>query len=314
MALRTPAFNDARTYGFEWLRNMLEGALQEGVFDTNDFKVTAAAAGLQRVDVAAGRALVKGDTGVPTAGLSQGLYLIVNDAAIANAVTLTAAHATLPRLDQITLRVRDSADLGSPADDAVLEVVTGVPTAGATLDTRNGAAGVPNDAIRIADVLVPAASTAVVAGNVRDRRPWARGAFSRGVKNTGDAPTTGGIANYLGLTVPFEAGSGALLVKAHGLCYTSAAAASSFPAVLRLTASSGGSYVTPSLQIGHFKAGVDGWFNLEWLFGDGLGGQRWTATVEHGGNGVDTCYLRANGSQSLELIAQEVLGGNQRGN
>jgi hypothetical protein len=180
MTLRTPAFNDARTYGFEWLRNALEvGLINEGVIGANDFLTTPAAAGLMRVDVASGRAVVKGDSGTPGAGLSQGHYLVVNDAAIPNAVTLTASNGTNPRLDQIVLRVRDTADLGSGADDALLEVVTGTATAGATLDNRNGAAALPNDAIRLADVLVPAGSTAVTAPNVRDRRPAARGTYAR---------------------------------------------------------------------------------------------------------------------------------------
>ena len=183
MALKTPAFNDAKSYGFEWLRALLETHLQEGVFAAGDCKVTAAAAGGMRVDVAAGMAAIKGDSGVPGTGLSQGLYLVVNDAAIANALTFSASHATLPRLDQVVLRVRDSSDLGSGADDAVLEIVEGVATAGATLDNRTGAAALPNDRLRLADVLIPAASVAVAAGNVRDRRPWARGAYRRIIRN-----------------------------------------------------------------------------------------------------------------------------------
>lgn len=176
MALRATTFLDALTYGFEWLRLIPELSLQEGVVGAGDFKVTAAAAGGMRVDVAAGLALVKGDSGTPGTGLSQGLYAQVNDASVANAVTLTAAHATLPRLDQIVLQINDSTDLGSAGNVPALAFVTGVATAGATLDNRNGATALPNNALRLADVLVPAASAAVTAGNVRDRRPWARGA------------------------------------------------------------------------------------------------------------------------------------------
>lgn len=187
MALRTPFGNDAKQYGFEWLRAMLEAGLQEGVFGgpggAGGFKVTAAGAGGMRVDVAAGTALVKGDSGVPATGLSQGLFLAVNDALIANAVTLDAAHGSLPRVDQIVLRIYDTQDLATGADVLAIENVTGLATAGATLDNRNGAAIVGNDGILLADVLVPAASVAVSAGNVRDRRPWARGAYLRVVQN-----------------------------------------------------------------------------------------------------------------------------------
>lgn len=191
MALRTPAFNDAKTYGFEWLRFLAEVAnLQEGVVGSGDFKATAAAAGLMRVDVAAGAAFIKGDSGTPAVGLSQGLFLLVNDAAIANAVTLATSDATNPRIDQIILKVRDSSDLATGADDVVLDKVTGTPTAGATLDNRTGAGALPNDAIRLADVLVPAASTSVTAGNVRDRRPWARGAHYSLLRMSGTNYTT----------------------------------------------------------------------------------------------------------------------------
>lgn len=207
MTLKTPAFNDAKTYGFEYLRLLLESALQEGVVGAGDFKVTAAAAGLLRVDVAAGTALVKGDSGVPGAGLSQGLYLLVNDAAIANALTFTAAHASLPRLDQVVLRVRDTSDLGSASDTATLELVTGTATAGATLDNRNGAGALPADAIRLADVLIPAAATVTAAGNVRDRRPWARGAYRRIVDTAGNytsASTTAAVISATRLSPRIE--------------------------------------------------------------------------------------------------------------
>lgn len=189
MTLRTPAFSDAKTYGFEYLRLMLELALQEGVLLPGDFKVTAAAAGGLRVDVAAGTALIKGDSGVPGTGLTQGLFIVINDASVPNAVTVPAAHASLPRIDQIILRVRDTADLGSSSDSAQLDVVAGAPTAGATLDNRTGASPLPADALRLADVLIPAAGTAVTAGNLRDRRPWARGAYRRIVRNANASGT-----------------------------------------------------------------------------------------------------------------------------
>src|SRR5881398_122587 len=191
MVFRTPAFNDSKTYGFEWLRYIAEsGDVQEGVINAGDLKVTAAAGGGMRVDIAAGAAFVKGDSGVAALGLTQGLFTVINDAAIPNAVTLNTSDATNPRLDQICLRVRDSSDLGTGADDATLLVVTGAATAGATLTNRNGAAALPNDHVRLADVLVPAASAAVTAGNIADRRPWARGAQRRLIRAGGPVTAT----------------------------------------------------------------------------------------------------------------------------
>lgn len=199
MALRTPAFNDAKTYGAEYLRHLAETLLNsEGVANyATDFVVTPAAS-LLKVDVAAGAAWVKGDSGTPGMGISQGLYSVVNDAAIANAVTLAASDPTNPRLDQIVLKVRDSSDLATGADDALLEVVTGTPTGGATLLNRNGAAALGNDRLLLADVLVPATATSLTAANIRDRRIPANG---RAVRAIAAAETTTS-ASYTELATP----------------------------------------------------------------------------------------------------------------
>lgn len=180
MTLRTPAFNDAKQYDFAYLRHLAETLLNsEGVANyQTDMVVTNAATGL-RVDIAAGAAWVKGDSGTPGMGISQGLFSVVNDAAVANAVTLPAAHATNPRLDAIVLKVRDSSDLGSGADDAIFDYVQGTATAGATLLNRNGAAAIPNDCLHLADVLVPATATNLTSANVRDRRLPANGRAAR---------------------------------------------------------------------------------------------------------------------------------------
>lgn len=186
MALQPPAFNDAKTYGFEWLRLLLDVApVQAGVLEDGDHKITAAAAGGMRVDHAAGLAVIKATTGV-----RNGKAIVVNDANVANAVTLANSHATLPRIDLIYLRWRDSSDLGDAADDVILDKVTGTPTAGVTLDAPGVSPGaLPPNSLLLAIILVPAASTQVTAGNVRDRRPSARGAH-RVIKRTTNAAGT----------------------------------------------------------------------------------------------------------------------------
>lgn len=196
MTLLTPSFNDAKTYDFGWLRYLSELTLKEGVIGSGDMKVTAAGGGGMKVDIAAGTALVKGDSGTPAVGVSQGLYTAINDASIANAVTLSASDGTNPRIDQICLRVRDSSDLATGADDATFLVVTGTPTGGATLDNRNGATALPNDHLRLADILVPAGSSSVSAGNVRDRRPWARGACLLVTRTSGNVTVNAGFADF----------------------------------------------------------------------------------------------------------------------
>jgi hypothetical protein len=187
MAFRLPAFNDAKTYGFEWLRLLLEFNLQEGVLGPGDLKVTPSASG-NRVDLAAGYAAVKGDSGTASLGLTQGLFAVVNDAPVVN-VAMPAQDATNPRIDLVCVRVRDSSDLATGADDAGPLVVAGTPTAGATLDNMAGAAALPNDCILLAAVLTPAGVglSTISPGNVRDRRRFARGAYSytRRVANAG---------------------------------------------------------------------------------------------------------------------------------
>jgi len=252
MTLRAPAFNDALTYGFEWIRYALELDNQEGVLNAGDLKVTAAAAGGMRVDVAAGTALVKGDSGVPGTGTSQGLFVAVNDAAIPNAVTLAAAHATLPRVDRVVLRVRDSSDLGSGADNAVIDFVTGVATSGATLDNLAGAVAVPNDCLLLADVLIPAAAAAVTAGNVRDRRKWARGVNYSVAETAGDYTLTGSWAQFT-TSQRFELSGGPVEIWASGEVQTSGAVAGNWSGVQPMVdsvipAESGTTVVPPALQ------------------------------------------------------------------
>lgn len=186
MTLLTPDLLDTQSYGFERLRYLISAlGVQEGVLDAADLKVAQRGAGANMsVDVPAGRALVRGDSGT-----RNGLYHVVNDATVN--VPITAANATLPRLDQIVLHVRDTADLGDVSDTPTLEVLTGTPTASITLDNRLGAAALPNNCLRIADVLVPAAAASVVTANIRDRRTFARG-FQYAVTGSGAGDYTTG--------------------------------------------------------------------------------------------------------------------------
>ena len=150
--------------------------MQEGVVDAGDYKVTAHAGALS-VDVAIGKAWVQIDTGT-----RNGLAFIYSDAAENPAHA--AADATNPRIDQVVLQYNDTTiPAGVGGDVPTIRIITGTPTAGATLDNRNGAAALPNDCVRLADVLIPAAATTTSAANIRDRRPWARGAYRKIIRN-----------------------------------------------------------------------------------------------------------------------------------
>src|SRR5262249_43841760 len=142
------------------LRHGFDGPLGEGVEGSTDLLVTAGAAPTS-VDVAAGVGYVRGD------GLNDlGLYRCRNDATKGSAAFetggLAAPDATKPRLDQIVARVFDNDVDGFGSHKWRLAVVTGVPTTGATLDNREGKAELPNSAMLLADVLVPAGAPAVL--------------------------------------------------------------------------------------------------------------------------------------------------------
>jgi hypothetical protein len=160
VTVATPQFLQTKSYSAQALRQMFESiAVQEGIIAGGDYATTQRGAGANMsVDTAAGKAFVQGDTIV-----RQGLYQAVNDAVVNTAVA--AAHATLPRLDQLVLRVYDSTVTGS-SDVAQLEMVAGTPTASASLANRLGAAALPASALRIADVLVPAAAASIVNANI----------------------------------------------------------------------------------------------------------------------------------------------------
>jgi hypothetical protein len=149
------------------LRHAFETPIGVGVFGHTDLKVTAGT-GLA-VDVSEGIAWIRGSSIT-----DQGLYRCRNDAAKSSssfeAGGIQAAHGTNPRLDMIVARVYDHDADNSGLRKWRLEVVTGTPTAGSTLDTRAGAAAQPASSLHLADVLVPAAAGSIAAGDIRDRR------------------------------------------------------------------------------------------------------------------------------------------------
>lgn len=156
--------------------------VQPGVVNAGDFKVTPAGGALQ-VNVASGASFVQ------AAGTRMGYYQLWSGSA--DTLTVAAAHATLPRIDQIILRVKDAADLGDVTNTPSVEVLQGTATSGATLSNRTGAAALPNNCLRLADILVPAAyaTTFVTNTHIRDKRPWAYGAFYRTVRNSNASAT-----------------------------------------------------------------------------------------------------------------------------
>jgi hypothetical protein len=172
-------------------RRAASAGLQEGAYAAQSFEVTQRGAGANMsVDIAASTheqgiaAYVQGDS---ISG--QGLYMVHPHSAVINEAIGTA-HATLPRVDRVILEVLDNQHDSGGASLARTRVVAGTATAGATLDNLNGAAAVPNSALLLADVLIAATDTSIGNAEIRDRRKWARGAYSRITRNTGGPLST----------------------------------------------------------------------------------------------------------------------------
>lgn len=253
MALKTPEYLQTKTYSAVRDRLVLQhgGQIQAGVWDANDFKVVQRAAGANmQVDIGAGFALVPAnDPG------NQGLYHVENDAAVLGAVTFSAAHATLPRIDQVYVQVDDTTSGGDVDDIPQFGIATGTPTSGATLDNRTGAVStLPTGALRLADVLVGAGVTSITNANIRDRRPWARGAHYSAVETAGDysATTTWTIFTA---QIRLECTGLPLEIWASGEAQASGAAAGSWTGVLpfidgAIPAEIGTTATAPILQFG----------------------------------------------------------------
>ena len=170
MSLQTPEYIQASgvEYTAEDVRYQLAtmSGLGECVIGLPDYRVVQRAAGANMsVDVAAGSGYVRGDTAA-----RQGLYHVVNDATVN--VVVSAADSTDPRIDQIVLRVYDDSYDGSGDNMAELAVIAGTPTTGADLDNRDGAAALPDTAMRLADILVDAGATSIVDADIAGARDF----------------------------------------------------------------------------------------------------------------------------------------------
>jgi hypothetical protein len=143
------------------LRRMIKAAVGgEGVVAAGDLAVAQRGAGANMsVDIAAGEAYVLGESVT-----NQGLYYVYNDA-VYNLTGFTAAHATLPRIDRVAIRVRDAFH-GDAANDEAAVILTGTATSGATLANLTGAAAVPANHMLLANVLIPATSTTITTANI----------------------------------------------------------------------------------------------------------------------------------------------------
>lgn len=144
-------------------------ALQAGVIGASDLMVTQRGAGANMsVDVGSGTVWVTSSAGVLTQAVK----------ASTTNVAVTSNSSGNPRVDQVVI-----------TSAGVISVLAGTATSGATLANRTGAASVPSGSLRLADILVANSASSVSNSSIRDRRPWARGAFFER-QNTGASLVT----------------------------------------------------------------------------------------------------------------------------
>jgi hypothetical protein len=95
--------------------------------------------------------------------ITQGSYSVVNDADVT--VSVTAAHATLARIDLVCFKVEDSQYSGAN-NTCSLVVVAGTPSGSPAVPAA------PNNSIILAQIAVGAAVSTIVNANITDRRSY----------------------------------------------------------------------------------------------------------------------------------------------
>ena len=297
-------------YGAIDFRRVLFGApVQEGVITAGSFEVTERAAGAaMSVDIAASTgngALVQGD-----AVTSQGLYYVPPHSASVN-LDIATADATNPRVDTVWLEVEDDTHDAGGSNLARLRVISGTADAGATLDTRTGAASNPGSAILLADVLVPASDTTISNSQIRCRRPWARGAYYRIVRNANAAAgnnyttTSGTMAavDSTNLNPRLECSGVPVEITLRGLTAHSAADVFSFVGMrVDGAALDGGAIwgLNVSAATGTLAAG----FEATWHTVPAAGSHRF---APYFATNSGTLELRANATQPLQFTVAEIV-------
>ena len=168
MTVRTPPlYLQAGTHTAENDRLGIYGNVSaQGTASATDLTVSQSGTPAMTVSVGAGWAWILGTT-----TSTQGMYQTYNDAAVT--LTVTAAHATLARIDRVCLTVRDAAYAGA-SNDVILQVVAGTAAASPS------APAIPTSSLSLATIAVAAAATSIVNANITDTRPLAALRLSAG--------------------------------------------------------------------------------------------------------------------------------------
>jgi len=124
----------------------------------NQLLVTQTGSPSMAVIVKSGQATIGGSE-----GSKQGVYSVLNDADVT--LSISAAHATLNRIDLVCFKVEDQAYSGS-VNSSSLVVVTGTPASSPSPPTA------PNNSITLAQVSIVANDTSITNNEITDKRPF----------------------------------------------------------------------------------------------------------------------------------------------
>jgi hypothetical protein len=138
---------------------------------TNDLLVTQASTPAMAVNVNTGWAWILG-----TVGTSQGMYTTYNDAVISN-LPVTAANASLPRIDRVCLVLTDTGYGGATSSSVYASVITGVASASPVAPSVPAS---PASSITLATIAVASGATSITNANITDARVRATMALSSG--------------------------------------------------------------------------------------------------------------------------------------
>lgn len=164
MALESPPLAEQGAAGYnaeQFRRGLFFGLTTPGVKTQGAWLMSAPASGMS-VNNALGEGIIPG-----TIGSTQGEYYGLGTSQTNTAVA--AANPTNPRIDLDCGTVDDAAYSGA-ANDWKFQVVTGTPTAGATLANLNGAPALPSSSLLCGYILVPANASSIVAADLLDER------------------------------------------------------------------------------------------------------------------------------------------------
>lgn len=175
-----------------WLSLLVAGAnganslvARGGVHPSQGFSLTVQQTGSpsMAVIVKSGLALIPG-----TEGIRQGAYAVMNDADVT--VSITAAHATLPRIDSVIFKVEDQVYSGTNNTSSIV-VVTGTAASSPVAPT------LPNNAMELSRVSVAANATTITNANLTDRRPYLSGVGGAILCTSSTRPTAVGAGQLI---------------------------------------------------------------------------------------------------------------------